>query len=549
MKRRWYYGVFLILIGILAAECGKDNASDGDKGGTGSAEEELNRWIYKVMKVGYLWNGEISSSPDYSLDYEDFFQSLLKKPVPVGYSAQGRGILASNEPHDGTLSDNGAAWSPYSCMEAWGPTVRSTSGLHSFGFQFQMYSFGGRTSTKILAQVLYVAKNSPAEAAGLRRGDWIMKVNGTAFSLSNYVTQASKLMASAENTQIMVTVVPIYGSSAGSGDMSLLIRDDQSQDILLSAAPVDDNPVFYSKCLTLQGGRRVGYLVYNGFSRGRNPNTFEDDYNDHTYDDALKTALREMGDIDDLILDLRYNQGGYVLSCQLLGSMIAPVSLAGSVFNQKKDNTGHYTQDHFLSVAQMSDGDFSGEAGVNLNLERLYVLTSSRTASASEMLINSLRGANTPMTVYVVGDQTEGKNVGSYLFDKTTTAGTTYAGGVFDGVEYCLRPIGFQCFNAKGESDYANGFLPGTGKTVDLACVVDEMPNPVENKEYRLEEFGADSEPMLARAIALIEGQAEASQAMVRSQSGKGIEGGVLPFSSIDFKSVRGCIQTETDLE
>ena len=547
MKKWWRCVLVLSAAGALAAGCVKDGIGSGDGSGRNenSSESggELNRWIYQVMKVNYLWNSEITQSPDYSLGYEEFFRSLLKKPVPVSYSASGKGVLKSGEPHDGSVTDRGATWDPYSYMMASEPLLRSVSGARSFGFEYRLFSF---STGEVLAQVLYVVKNSPAEQAGLRRGDWILKVNGTEMTLSNYTALAAKLIASQSNTQVTVQVVPIVCSAVSGNRIDLTVMEKQATDLSMTAAAVDDNPVYLSTVLDA-GNKRIGYLVYNAFSRGRDPVTFEDDYNDRTYDDALKRALGAMkGQIDELVLDLRYNPGGYVLSCQLLASMIAPASLAGTVFNQTKNNAGRMSKDNFLSVSEMSEGNFSGEAGVNLDLDRVYVLVTSHSASASEVLVNGLRGAG--VTVHLIGKQTEGKNVGSYLFDKETTAGTTYAGGEFGGVEYYIRPIGFQNFNARGESDFANGFLPGVDEAGDVTYEVDEM-SVIAGEEYRLAELGLASEPLLARAISLITGDLSAASMVVRSGGMVVDAPRALSCSSLDRKAVSGCLKTEVPAE
>ena len=157
------------------------------------------------------------------------------------------------------------------------------------------------------------------------------------------------------------------------------------------------------------------------------------------------------------------------------------------------------------------------------------------------MLVNGLRGAG--VAVHLIGERTEGKNVGSYLFDRTTTAGTPYAGGVFGGTEYYIRPICFQNFNARNESDFANGFPPGTDAAGSEAYEADELPDPVAGEEFRLPPLGDLSEPLLDRALSLISGGETLSAVPVRSgREGSGFR--ELPFSSLDRKAAGGYVRT-----
>jgi hypothetical protein len=164
----------------------------------------------------------------------------------------------------------------------------------------------------------------------------------------------------------------------------------------------------------------------------------------------LKTA-----GVTDLVLDIRYNGGGYLAVASEAAYMIAgPAQTAGKtfekiVFNDKYPATDPVTgqpltPEPFLSVAQGLSVT-AGQALPHLDLHTVYVLTGPNTCSASESIINSLRGIN--VNVIQVGSTTCGKPYGFYPQDN---CGTTYFSIEFQGV------------NQKGFGDYSDGFIPAS---------------------------------------------------------------------------------------
>jgi hypothetical protein len=148
--------------------------------------------------------------------------------------------------------------------------------------------------------------------------------------------------------------------------------------------------------------------------------------------------------ITDLILDLRFNQGGSVAQSRYLCSAIVGTSNLDKVFANLTYKDG--STDKWLFRGGPDDQDGLGIAK-DLGLGRLFVITSYGTASAAELVITSLRGIDFP--VYVVGGKTEGKNVGM------TTTVTEYKGRQFQ-----FSPITFRLSNAKGFGDYPDGIEP-----------------------------------------------------------------------------------------
>ena len=210
--------------------------------------------------------------------------------------------------------------------------------------------------------------------------------------------------------------------------------------VTLTSASVTETPVQNVKTLTTVTGP-VGYLLFN----------------DHiaTAESELIAAFTQLAQasVTDLVLDIRYNGGGYLDIASEVAYMIAgPTATAGQTFELQQFNSQHPTMDPVtgapiapLGFHSTSQGlsTTAGTALPSLNLTRVFVLTTSETCSASESIINSLRGIN--VQVIEVGTTTCGKPYGFYPADN---CGTTYFSIQFRGV------------NAMGFGDYTDGFTP-----------------------------------------------------------------------------------------
>ena len=217
-------------------------------------------------------------------------------------------------------------------------------------------------------------------------------------------------------------------------------------------------------------------------------------FNDHiaTAEDDLEDAIDSLGNagITDLILDLRYNGGGYLDMASELSYMIANTTLtAGQTFEKLVFNSKNPTRDPvtgetlvptpFHSTSQGFSGD-QGRALPTLNLNRLYIISGPGTCSASESIINGLRGVN--VEVYLIGSTTCGKPYGFYPMDN---CGTTYFS------------IQFRGENAEDFGDYSDGFSPANqagivGTTVPGCSVADDFTH----------ELGDPAEGRIAAALA-----------------------------------------------
>lgn len=215
-----------------------------------------------------------------------------------------------------------------------------------------------------------------------------------------------------------------------------VLQQPQSRDLLLKAH-TDAVPI--ATTLTTAGGRKVGYILFNDHDFGSQ--------------DDLITAFRQLQPqgIQDLVLDLRNNSGGYLYVALTAASLITSPSAEGQVFERLRYNDKRTVETEastlrFSSKVQFEDTSKQYPVGTDLpqlSLPRVFVITTGRTCSASESIINSLRGIG--VQVVRVG---------------TTTCGKPYGFRKKDNCGYSYFPIEFQGTNAVGFGDYTTGFQP-----------------------------------------------------------------------------------------
>ena len=227
------------------------------------------------------------------------------------------------------------------------------------------------------------------------------------------------------------------------------------------ALAVSGKSVPVAKVVSSPAGRKVGYILFNDHNEGAQ--------------DALIGAFESLraGAVNDLVLDMRYNSGGFLYVAQAAASMVTGLQSEGKVFEQL-----HYSAKRqadtaastlvFSSKVQTPETVYArGYLLPQLSLPRLYVLTSSQTCSASESVINSLRGID--VDVVLVGGTTCGKPYGFHRQDN--------CGLAFFAIE-------FQGYNAKNFADYTGG--------IRATCPVADNTNSL---------LGSNDEPLLAAAL------------------------------------------------
>lgn len=426
MKAR---NILILIVGALIlpacfTSCGEDRWK------AYSEQTKTDRWIDDTMRVWYLWADEIPHT-----DRLNYFQP------PFTFFAS----LKSKEDRFSVIDSlTGTA------------AVRSIPQTeYSYGFQFSINRVEvEEAESAVFAQILYVADGSPASEIGLERGDWLLQMDGEFITEQNY----QRLYGGGA----MELTIGRYDAGSNS-----IIASDKRR--IASACPINDNPVHYKQVYTFND-KRIGYLVYNHFSSG-----LTDD--GHEYDDDLRSTFRDFASqqVNEFVLDLRYNNGGLVSCAELMCTMLAPSAALGQELGYLEFNSRFHPQTRTLTL----NPDLIGN-GANLNLKTLYVLTSNQTASASEMVINCLKPY---MDVVVIGSTTVGKNVGSITFSNPELMIT-------------MSPIVCKIYNSEGESDYEAGFAPtrpeyNISETGDMA---------------RFLPFGDPNEALLSTALGIISG-------------------------------------------
>ncbi|MEJ7823013.1 MAG: S41 family peptidase [Chitinophagaceae bacterium] len=284
-------------------------------------------------------------------------------------------------------------------------------------------------------RVKSVERESPAGRAGVRRGWRIVKINGN----SNISTSSSDL--SFINTAIF---------NSNTTTFTFQKPDGTNVDITLNRASYQTHPVMVDSVYSV-GSRKIGYMVFNSFL-GDLPE----------FNTELSRVFNRFtsAGINDVIIDLRYNGGGYVSVAEQLSNYLAPSSANGSVM---------MTQQYNDKLTSFNSSKNFKKLG-SLNLSRVFFIVGPSSASASELLINNLIPV---MDVKLIGrSKTFGKPVG--FFPQPVG-------------DWFIFPVSFKTVNKNGESNYYNGFTPNS-------IVADGVDK----------DFGDLSESSLASAIKFI---------------------------------------------
>lgn len=377
--------VLFIGFGFLAVLGCKKEAPLGS-----SNQSRANTFIKETMSTWYLWKNFIADSLDNEKeDPKQYFNSLLYKKYDR-YS-----YITSNS-------------------EAYRKRLQGVTPTAVFGITYRFMDVGDAQKKMVILEVI---KGSNADKAQLKRGAIIDSAEGVLLGEGNY-----KKILSKQTVQFSFRTRPPGGAY-------------HSYNKRISKTVVLREPVALDTVLTLSG-KKVGYLYYTTFLGNQAV--------------KLKATFQKFhkSDIQELVVDLRYNGGGYLSNARLFCNAIAPQSAEKKVMYTAQYNS---VVDTYYSEKK-GDGwnvELFQLPDYNLDLDRVYFLTTARSASASELLINSL---SPHMSVVHVGEKTYGKPVGSFAIEDEE--GTH---------NYTLSPIVFTLLNSEGKGEYFKGLDPQIG--------------------------------------------------------------------------------------
>lgn len=442
--------IFTLILSLIALSCSKDKELNipGTVNPDPEAGVDVQDFMWKAMNFWYFWQDDVPNLAD------DRFVN-----TPEGIEAYT--AFLDSEDNPGLFFDNKLLISDdrFSFFnEDYKVLTQSLAGIsRSNGLEFGLVRF--QNSENIFGYVRYIVPGSDAASKDIERGELFTGVDGVALTASNF----GQLLFGENDTYTLNMAEFVNGEVASNGKEVMLEKEEA----------LSENPIFISKSFEING-EKIGYLMYNQFTN---------EYDAQLYNaiEALKAA-----GITNLVMDLRYNPGGSVNTTRLLASMIYGTDKS-NLFLRKRYNEKlqpEFSKDQL----EVYFTDKVGSTTINsLGLGKVYVLTSASSASASELLINSLEPY---MDVVQIGDVTRGKNEfsttlvddreNSYLYTPSRV------NKINPKVQWAIQPLLGRNENADGFFDYTSGLVPDIALKEDLT---------------NLGILGDQNEPLLARAI------------------------------------------------
>ena len=373
---------------LVCASCGQDRS------GEYYALIRPKQWIYDVMQEYYLYYQDLPAEEelDFFLPPQEFLSAAA--------SEQDR--------------KNGVLYSHVDSVDIATAESRALSENPTYGYEAVMLQ---AENGDYALQVLYIQPESPAEEAGLKRGDIIIGANGKAIQSDDYERYVS-------------TPATAHTFTLGTYNYDLAKMDTLGTVQMPAPRIIEEHNLLQSQLFST-GNRTAAYILYNNFGEEE----------DITQWQALYTQLASAGP-DDIIVDLRYNPGGYVATAQTVTAVLAPASASGqTMLTMTSNDKLNQTQTYLFDPALIP-------GGTALSYQNLYIITGPNTASASEIVINCLRPYMSGC-LYQIGTPTFGKNVAQAL----------YTSEEHPALELWLTT--YRLANAEGNSNYAEeGLLP-----------------------------------------------------------------------------------------
>jgi C-terminal processing protease CtpA/Prc len=392
---KWVSGEFMPSANFAKlCESPRQNSDYPDLQGTYADE---NNWIRSWSHETYLWYNELPDiDPAIITDPIDYFNRMKTSAKTTDGRPMDRFHYAQNTEEYNRYNQAGI----------------------SAGYGFTYLRIQSTVPRKVL--IIFSEPNSPAAANNITRGAEIISIDGEAMSTGNADILNAGLMPKTLGETHTFEILDLNATS--------------TRTVVLKSSEIVTVPVHKQRIID-RDNKKIGYLALNTFLVASAEKQIIDAMNDFNN-----------SQINELVLDLRYNTGGYVSLSADLGTMIAGNTALGSVFTELKFND-KLSRDNltfrFTSTSKTGLSVAKGSLLPKLNLPRVYILSTVNTASASEYLINGLRGIG--VEVILIGTPTTGK---PYGWMPSENCGTTYSSIQFKGE------------NAMGYSDFVYGFVP-----------------------------------------------------------------------------------------
>lgn len=426
--------LYIFILGSIAflSACKKDKPNspvDNKPPVEGTTFDKIRDSVFLYAKEAYLWNDALPSYNDFNARNFTGGSELSALQKEVEAISQYKMNPATSKPFEYDVENPGEA--KYSFIDEGQTSAVLGGNRGDFGFSIKY----------IAAQdlrVSYVYNSSSADVKGMHRGDQIIKMNGRA-----------SLDGTNQND------INFVNSAFGGNSLTMTLQKatGATYDVNVTRGNYSFNPVIKDAVLDVGNGKKIGYFVFNSFTSPENATV----YLDRVFDE-FKTQ-----NITDLVVDLRYNGGGYVETAEYMANLIVPPSKNGTLMystyynstlasgkaeilkNQWRINPGdgkeyNYGQLNYSVASNATNFTKNG----SLNIGRVFFIVSRITASSSELLINNLRPV---LNVQLVGTTTFGKPVG--FFDININ-------------RYQLYVPEFETKNSKGQGGYYAGMTPGS---------------------------------------------------------------------------------------
>lgn len=454
------YIVLLLGVALVFSACSDD---DGIKNNPTpnpdpSADVSAQNFMWQAMNLWYFWQGDVNDLSDTRFSTDAQYTAFLEaNPDPENF------FYSICNKHT-RIVGNEAAIDRFSFEEEdYNDLVNNLSGIsQSNGLEFGLGLIGD--TGDVFGFVQYIWPNSDASTKDIQRGEFFTRVDGVQLTVSNY---QNLLFGDNSTYTLGMATVTDNTISDSSKEVTLTKIENQVENPILIAETLDVN------------GTKVAYLMYNRFLS--------------SFDEQLNAAFGQFkaDGATELVLDMRYNPGGSVNTSRLLASMVYGTNTSDVYIKQRWNDKiqAEFDEEDLTDYFE----DSIGNSSINtLNLDRVFVLATNNSASASELVMNGLAPY---MEVIHIGETTSGKNEFSITLVDDPGNSFIYSSSRKSQINpdnsWGLQPLVGRNENADGFSDYTTGLVPDIALSEDLT---------------NLGVLGDVNEPLLARALQEITG-------------------------------------------